>query len=238
MMSNHVARGLLAAACVMLPAGAAPLQGQAQVGHDPEHSPYHDLRATHQLTLSGGYLAGSGGRVGVGPRQGPLFGLRYSLSLGAMELRLGVHDGNLQRKIMDPTAPPDKQVADTVRQQVLIADGGFSLRLTGAKTWHGFMPYLGATAGIAAGTAVLEDNSGFTFSKRFTFGPHLGVRYYGGGSLGIWVEGWDPMWRLVYPLSFFQPSTGVTPLLVTGTDPGKEWVHNPTLMVGFSLTMR
>jgi len=228
---------MLAAALLMLPAAAAPLQGQTQVGHDPEHSPYHDLRATHQFTLSGGYLAGSGGRVGVGPRQGPLIGLRYSLSLGALELRLGVHGASLQRQIMDPTAPPDKQVADTVRQQVVISDIGFSLRLTGAKTWHGIMPYLGAAAGLAAGASVPEDNSGFTFSKRFTFGPHVGVRYYTGGSLGLWVEGWDPMWRLVYPLSFFSPSTGVTPLLVSG-DPDKEWVHNPTLMIGFSLTMR
>lgn len=236
-MSNQATRPLLAVALLMLPA-AAPLQAQGQVGHDPEHSPYRDLRATHQFTLSGGYLAGGGGRVGVGPRRGPLIGLRYSLSLGAVELRLGVHGGSLQRRIMDPTAPPEKQAADTVRQQVVISDGGFSLRLTGAKTWHGFMPYFGATAGVAAGASVPEDNSGFTFSTRFTFGPHLGIRYYRGSSLGIWVEGWDPMWRLVYPLSFFSPSTGVTPLLVSGTDPAKEWVHNPTLMVGFSLTMR
>lgn len=239
-MSNHLARPLLAAVLLALPAAATPLQGQGQVGHDPEHSPYRDLRATHQFTLSGGYLAGGGGRVGVGPRQGLLGGVRYSLGLGSLELRLGVHAASLQRHILDPTAPPDKQAADTVRQQVLISDAGFSLRLTGAKTWRGFLPYFGATAGMAAGGSVPQDNSGFSFSTRFTFGPHVGIRYYGGsgGSLGFWVEGWDPMWRLNYPLSFFHPDTGVTPVLVDGTDPAKEWVHNPTLMVGFSLTLR
>jgi hypothetical protein len=237
-MSNQAARPLLAALLLLLPAAAVPLQGQAQVGHDPEHSPYHDLRATHQFTLTGGYLAGGGGIVGVGPRQGPLVSLLYSLSLGAVELRLGVHEAKLDRHIVDPTAPPDKQAAGVASQQVLISDAGFTLRLTGAKTWHGFMPYVGATAGIAAGNSVPEDNSGFTFSTRFTFGPHLGVRYYGGGGpLGFWVEGWDPMWRLIYPLSFFQPSTGVTPVL-TSSDPAKQWVHNPTLMAGFSLTVR
>lgn len=239
-MSNQVAFRWLAAALLALPAAAAPLQGQGQVGHDPEHSPYRDLRVTNQFTLSGGYLAGGGGRVGVGPRQGPLLGLRYSLSLGALELRLGVHAANLDRHIIDPTAPPDKQAAGVTRQQVLITDGGFTLRLTGAKTWRGFLPYFGATAGMAAGSAVPEDNSGFSFSTRFTWGPHVGIRYYGtgSGSLGFWVEGWDPMWRLVYPLSFFHPDTGVTPVLVDGTDPTKEWVHNPTLMVGFSFTVR
>jgi hypothetical protein len=237
-MSNQVARRWLAAALLTLPAAAAPLQGQAQVGHDPEHSPYHDLQATHQFTFSGGYLAGGGGRVGVGPRQGLLMGLRYSLSLGAVELRLGVHGADLDRHIVDPTAPPEKQAAGVTHQQVFLSDAGFSMRLTGPKTWHGFMPYFGASAGVAAGSAVPEDNSGFAFSTRFMFGPHVGIRYYGGGTLGIWVEGWDPMWRLVYPLSFFQPETGVTPVLVTGTDPAKEWVHNPTLMLGFSLTLR
>jgi hypothetical protein len=237
-MSNHIAPRWIAIALLALPAAAAPLRSQQQVGHDPEHSPYHDLRATHQFTFSGGYLAGGGGRVGIGPRQGLLFGVRYALSLGAMELRLGVHAADLDRHIVDPTAPPDKQAAGLTRQQVLISDLGFSLRLTGAKTWHGFMPYFGASAGMAAGGSVPLDNSGFTFSTRFTFGPHVGIRYYGGSKVGIWVEGWDPMWRLKYPLAFFQPDTNVTPVLVTGTDPDKEWVHNPTLMVGVSLTVR
>lgn len=236
-MSNQILRRW-PAALLALPLSAAPLLAQQAVGHDPEHSPYRDLRATHQFTFSAGYLAGGGGRVGVGPRQGMLLGLRYSLTLGAVELRLGVHGANLDRHILDPTAPPDKQAAGVVRQQVLISDLGFSLRLTGSKTWHGFMPYFGGSLGVAAGSSVPVDNSGFTFSTRFTWGPHLGIRYYPSSGLGVWVEGWDPMWRLVYPLSFFQPDTGVTPVLVTGTDSAKQWVHNPTLMLGFSLTVR
>ncbi len=236
-MSNKLRTSLTTCATLALAAVVAPRQAQGQVGHDPERSPYHDLRATHQFTLSGGYLAGGGGRVGVGPKQGPLVGLRYSLSLGAVELNLGLHAAELDRHIVDPTAPPDKRAAGVVRQSVLLSDGGFTLRLTGAKTWHGLMPYLGATAGAATGSSVPEDNSGFSFSTRFEFGPHLGIRYYGGGALGLWVEGWDPMWRLQYPLSFFTADPGVTPVLTTG-DPEKEWVHNPTLLVGFSLTLR
>jgi hypothetical protein len=237
-MSNQIALRLTAMALLALPAAAAPLQGQQQVGHDPEHSPYHDLRATSQFTFSGGYLAGGGGRVGVGPRQGFLLGLRYSLSLGALELRLGAHGADLDRHVLDPTAPADQRETAVTRRQELIADAGFSLRLTGAKTWHGLMPYFGGSLGVAAGSSVLQDNSGFTFSTRFMWGPHLGIRYYPGSSVGFWVEGWDPAWRLVYPLLYFQPDTAVPPVLVTGTDPGKEWVHNPSLMIGFSLTVR
>jgi hypothetical protein len=184
-MSNQITPRRLAFALLALPLAAAPLQGQSEVGHDPEHSPYHDLRATHQFTFSAGYLAGGGGRIGIGPRQGPLFGVRYSLNLGAVELRLGVHGANLQRHIVDPTAPADKRDAGVTRQQVFISDAGFSLRLTGAKTWHGLMPYFGGSLGVAAGSSVLQDNSGFTFSTRFMWGPHLGIRYYPGSSVGF-----------------------------------------------------
>lgn len=233
-MSNKPRTSLAPTALLALVIAFAPRPASAQVGHDPEHSPYHDLRATHQFTLSAGYLAGAGGRVGVGPRQGPLVGLRYSLSLGAVELNLGLHSANLDRHMVNPAAPPDQRDAGVARQSVLLADGGFNLRLTGAKTWHGLMPYVGMTTGAAMGGPVDQDTSGFSFSRRFQFGPHLGVRYYGLGALSLWVEGWDPMWRLLYPLSF---TTGATPVL-SSSDPVREWVHNPTLLVGFSLALR
>ncbi len=237
-MSNKLQTSL---AILALPAFAlafAPRGALGQVGHDPEHSPYHDLRATHQFTLSGGYLAGGGGRAGVGPRQGPLLGFRYSLSLGAVELTMALHGASLDRHIVDPTAPLDKRDAGVVHQSVMLADGGFNLRLTGAKTWHGFLPYVGASAGAATGGSVPQDNSGFSFTTRFEFGPHLGVRYYGPGALSLWVEGWDPMWRLRYPNSFFDTTINPTPVLTVGTDPTTEWTHNPTVLVGFSLTVR
>ncbi len=236
-MSNKYRTSLVANTLLALATALVPHRAAAQVGHDPEHSPYRDLRATHQFTFSGGYLAGGGGRVGVGPRQGPLAGLRYSLSLGAVELNLGLHAADLERHIVDPTAPPDKRAAGVVRQSLILADGGFTLRLTGAKTWRGWMPYLSVTAGAASGGPVDQDNSGFSFSTQFEFGPHLGVRYYGLRPLSLWVEGWDPMWRLQYPLSFTTADPGVAPVLST-SDPLREWVHNPTLLVGFSLTLR
>ena len=119
----------------------------------------------------------------------------------------------------------------------LIADAGFSLRITGAKTWHGFAPYLGFSLGVANGSTVLEDNSGFTFKHPFQFGPHLGVRYYHASSVSLWVEGWDPMWRLRYPLSFFTAATGSTPVLDPSVQGPTQWVHNPTLLVGFGISL-
>jgi hypothetical protein len=206
------------------------------VGHDPAHSPYHDLNATHQFTFTGGFLAGSGGKVGVGPRNGPLAGVRYSITLGSsLEFALGLYAANLERHLVDPTAPVDKRNAGTVTQSVMIPDAGFNLRITGGKTWHHFMPYAGFSLGVASGAGVLEDNSGFSFNTPFQWGPHLGVRWYGGGPLSFWVEGWDPVWKLYYPQSFF---TATPPVLTLSSDPIREWVHNPVLLMGFALILR
>ena len=194
---------------------------QAQVGHDPERSPYRDVRASHQITFSGGYLGGGGGEAGAGPKQGPLTGVRYSLSLGSsLEMRVGVHGARLERFLFD--------TAGTRRQSVMIADAGFTLRLTGPKTWHGWMPYVGGSMGLAAGATLSQDS---TFGRPFQFGPHLGLRRYGAGRLSLWIEAWDPIWRLHYPLTW---QSGDPPRV---TQP-RQWVHNPTVLVGFSFILR
>lgn len=223
-MSNKPRAPLGTPVLVALAAALAPGAALGQVGHDPEHSPYRDLRATHQLTFSGGYLAGGGGQAGVGPKQGLLAGMRYSLSLsGALETTIGVHGADLDRYLVDS--------AGTARQSVMIADAGFTLRITGPKTWHGWMPYVGGSLGVATGTAVTQDSSGFAFGNPFQFGPRLGVRRYGGGALSLWIEAWDPIWRLRYPGSW---QSGATPRV--GVD--REWVHHPTLLVGLSFILR
>jgi opacity protein-like surface antigen len=224
---------IAAAAAVMSTAITAA--AAAQVGHNPLHSPYHDLRVTHQFTFSGGYLGGGGGAAGIGPRDGPVEGLRYSLSLSApLELTAGVYAGQLTRYLVDPTAPVGQRDAGTVTQSVFIADAGFNLRITGAKTWHGFVPYVGFSFGVASGSSVIEDNSGFSFHRPFQYGPHLGVRYYRGSSVSLWVEGWDPMWRLRYPLNFF---AGTTPVIDPSAHGQTQWVHNPTLLVGLGISI-
>lgn len=223
-MSNKLRAPLGTPVFLALAAALAPTAALGQVGHDPEHSPYRDLRASHQLTLSGGYLAGGGGQASAGPKQGPLAGLRYSISLsGSLEMRIGVHGADLDRHLVD--------TAVTARQSVMITDAGFALRLTGAKTWHGWMPYVGGSLGVATGTTVSQDSSGFAFGNPFQFGPHLGVRRYGGGRLSLWIEAWDPIWRLRYPGTW---QTRAVPLVSVN----RQWVHNPVLLVGVSFILR
>lgn len=232
-MSNWFPRRA-AAACLVLAAAGWPALAPAQVGHEPQHSPYRDLRATHQLLFSGGYVGGGGGVAGVGPRQGLVAGGRFAISLSApLEAWLAVHGAQLTRHLIDPAAPPESRAVGTASQQVTIFDAGFALRITGAKTWHGLMPYVGASLGAATGSAV-SDASGFSFGTPFQAGPHLGVRFYGRGPLILWLEGWDPIWRLSYPSGW---TGGANPVLLP-SDPIKEWVHNPTVLIGLGYILR
>ncbi len=54
----------------------------AQVGHDPEHTPYHDIAQGSSLTFTGGRFLGNGGSVGVGPHTGWTYGARWDLRAG------------------------------------------------------------------------------------------------------------------------------------------------------------
>src|SRR5207245_219806 len=51
----------------------------AQVGHDPGHSPYHDLPKGAAWVATFGYLGGSRGSVGVGISDGATGGIRYEV---------------------------------------------------------------------------------------------------------------------------------------------------------------
>src|SRR2546429_9105181 len=62
----------------------------AQVGHEPAHSPYHDVRRGGVLVFTFGYLGGSRGSVGVGPAEGKTGGIRYEVPFGAVGASLGL----------------------------------------------------------------------------------------------------------------------------------------------------
>jgi len=203
------------------------------VGHDPARSPYRDLPVSHTLVTSGGFLSGSGGRRGAGPSDGPFVGLRYTMRLGGpFEAVFNTAGGRLRRIVYNTNAAPD-----TTTQSVLIGDVGFQFLLTGQKTWHGLVPYFGASLGAAYGDGVPQDSSGFQFRWRFQFGPQVGIRWYATRAVSLRIEGRDIMWRLRYPTAYFLFPLGA-PLMVDGVDPPSEWTHNPTLTIGLGIATR
>src|SRR5207244_12283593 len=128
--------------------------------------------------LTAGYLGGSRGRVDVGLSDAPSFGLRYEAGLaGAIGVSFGVAYAQTTRFVVDPTKDSASRKSPLFDNDVVLADAGLQLVLTGRKTWHRFAPYLGGSIGVALGGGSPRDTSGYDFGSKFTFAPEAGVRW-------------------------------------------------------------
>jgi len=217
-------------------------EARSQVGHPPESSPYTPLRATKVISLGIGYLQGSSGRAAVGPTDGPLAVGRFNMRIGGpLELDGSLGIANLERNIIDPATAPTDSIVDVAKQTVTLLDAGIMLLLTGQKTWHRTVPYVGASFGVAFGGRVPEDTlSGFTFKTQFQLAPVLGFRWYPSNRLMFRWEFRDVVWRLSYPPSFFtspEDDISAPPVLDPNIASDKEWTHHPTFLftIGYAI---
>ncbi len=64
----------------------AATNARAQVGHLPDNSPYRDLETSQELTFFGGRYRAGPDPIGIAPRGGPMFGLRYEIHVGGPAL--------------------------------------------------------------------------------------------------------------------------------------------------------
>jgi len=236
-MSNRFQRRVFAVSsvlCVALGAGA-PGGVAAQVGHPPTSSPYRELSTKYQISGTAGYSWGGGGKVGVGPGSGPVYGGRMDVHLaGPGAVQFGINLGSLDRVLLDATKGPDERIVGTAKQSVLMIDAGLNLMLTGEKTWYGFAPYLGVSLGLAFGGSVPEDSlSGYEFNTKFMVGPQIGFRWQLLHHIGLHVDFRDAIWRLSYPDRFFVVPSGASfaPILDPQFNKNTQWTHNPMLLV-------
>jgi hypothetical protein len=207
-----------------------PTTGTAQVGHDPDSSPYRDIFGKFILGVEGGYASGSGGSAGVGPAEGPFGGARLDIHLsGPANVGFEALYASLDRLIIDPTLLPDERELGTVKQSIIYLMGGVGLHFTGHKTWHGLAPFIGASLGLAFGGNVPEDSvmAGFSYDTKFVIAPWAGIRWHLGNRLSLRIEARDMIWQLKYPDAFFEaPATGAPPVLNPLTQGVSEWTHN------------
>ncbi|MBE0591697.1 MAG: hypothetical protein IH616_04780 [Gemmatimonadales bacterium] len=211
-----------------------------QIGYEPTSSPYHDLTTKYMISATAGYSWGGGGRVAVGPGNGPVYGGRVDVHLaGPGTAQFGINVGSLDRVLIDPTQGPDDRVLGTVKQSVIMAEVGLNLVLTGAKTWHGFAPYIGVALGLGIGGDVPADSlSGYEFNLKFLADPQIGVRWHVTRNLSFRFEGRDVIWKLSYPDRFFNapPDFPDSPVLDPQFVKKTQWTHNPMLLfsVGYA----
>ena len=121
-----------------------PALASAQVGHPPGRSPYRDIPKGHTLTGFAGLFGGSGGRFGIAPHDGTVFGLRYDIRTASpIQMGLLLARGNLERLIVDPFVELENRVSGPVDQTVSFLELDLQLNLTGGKSWHRIAPFVG-----------------------------------------------------------------------------------------------
>ncbi len=211
----------------------------AQVGHAPESSPYRSLQATKWLSFTGGYLNGSAGSAEVGPTDGPLAGLQASIKMGGpADAFLDLSVARLRRTLIHRDSVPETRTIGTADQTLLFADVGANLLLTGQKTWHGLIPYVGGNLGLVFGSDVKQDISGFRFAIQFHTGPQVGIRLHPSDRISLRVEARDVIWRLSYPLAFLEaPAPDIPPVLDPEIHDKSEWTHHLVLMFGLAFAL-
>ena len=208
----------------------------AQVGHDPSHSPYRDVRRGATLVLTFGHLGGSRGGPGVGISDGPTGGLRYEASFGALGAALGIAYGHTTRFVVDPTKDSVSRKSGPFDTDVVLADAALQLSLTGRKTWHGLAPYVGGALGVAVGGGSPPDPSGYNFGNKLTLAPQAGVRWYPARRVSVRADFRLVLWKLRYPLGYKQPSPvdgGRVLPLDASLD---EWTSHPWISIGLGWT--
>lgn len=175
----------------------------AQVGHTPESSPYRDIPRGSSWSLLVGYLKGNGGSLGIGPRNGMTYGLRYDLrKSGFVTGGLALTYMDLERDVLDADEPAATRRSGPDPVNVVEAQAVLQFNLTGGKTWHHVAPFFTAGLGYALGSDVKRDTSGFQFGNRFSISPGAGVRLFLGNNLHLRFDARRLFWKLKYPASY------------------------------------
>lgn len=204
----------------------------AQVGYDPAHSPYRDAPLGSGPVFYAGYLGGGRGRVPVGISDGVTWGVRYDLTFGSTSIELGGAYGQTTRRIVNPFVAVKNNTSGLIDCDVVLIDGTLKMSITGPKTWHGLAPYLGASLGVAIGSELGQDTSGYSFGTKFMFAPVIGTKYYLGRRVSLAADFRAVFWRLSYPSQFKQPNTVDGKPILAFNAADNNWTAHPWISIG------
>jgi len=219
--------GALALVCV---AGTA----SAQVGHLPENSPYRDLENSQEFTAFYGHYNSGKDPIGIAPRDGPLFGLRYQIHVGGPAFLMARWSHvNTTRIAIDPTKTGAGRQLGSRDVSLNLYDIDLSLNLTGQKTFHHIIPVLNFGGGIASCSCSVA-NDPYTFGTPFAFSFGGGLRYAPGGRFMLTADLNDYLYQIHYPTAYYVTPTGGT-AAVTGKQARSFWKNNRALTIGASL---
>jgi len=207
---------------------------QVSVGYPPQDSPYRDLEYHSELTAFGGWFRPASDPAGVAPRGGPMGGIRYEINVGGpVQLVARFARAAGERNVIDPTKPKATRSLGSAEWPVYLADVGFSLNLTGQRSWHGVVPvtYLGAGVASDAGKKVEADP--YRLGTTFAISYAAGLRFVPGGRFQIRADAGTHMYQIKYPAAYYIKATDDTQVL-PDSQSKSFWKRNQAYTLGIS----
>lgn len=190
--------------------------------------------------LNAGVIAGSGGPLHAGPRDGTMLSLRVLLRANStLSLGFALWGATASRTVIDPTRAPGQQERGDTDQQLYGGEATFQMNLTGGKTWRGLAPYIGSGLGAVKSSAIVDEH-GYDFGTKFYFAPMIGTRAFVGQRLSLRLEARAFTWKLSYPSSWAieppsSPGTLEDPHAVNPTGRTGQYVVAPALTFGIGV---
>jgi len=219
-----------ALALLFLLAGAT--SARAQVGYPPDKSPYRDIPYRKSLTALFGYVGGTGGRLGLGPHDGPAYGGRFGIGLsGPIEFSLAVQYADLTGARVYRNQDGNLAISGSLPSPVWMFETDVQYTITGGKTWHGFAPYIGGGIGYAWRSSAPDGPDAYDFGGRFYWAPFAGTRFFVNRRSFIRAEIRGAFWRLAYPPPYYDEITGLIQSYAIN-----NYLSNVWYQVGFGYT--
>jgi hypothetical protein len=211
----------------------AAVPATAQVGHEPESSPYRDLEHKQEITWLFGYMKARHDPAGIAPGSAAVTGARYEINLaGPLGLSADLTRSFSERTKLDPAKPRATRNQGTQSTPVYAADVALALDLTGRKSWHNLVPQLRGGLGVVTSRAK-DDSSGYSFGTPFAFTFGGGLKFVPGGRLQLRMDVTDRVFKLSYPDSYYRKASDNTSVLEDPT-PRSFYTHHTALTVGVS----
>ena len=207
----------------------------AQVGHEPEKSPFRDLEHRQELTVLGGWVKARHDPAGVAPQSAPMVGVRYEFNVaGPLSLSSDVTATFASRDVIDPSKPRAQRIPRSEDATVFAADLALAMNLTGRKSWHHLVPQARAGIGLLRSSAA-DDSSGFRFGTPFAFSFGGGLKLVPGrpGRVQLRVDVTDRVFKLSYPDSYYRLASDNTAVLDRST-PKSFYTHHAAFTLGVS----
>ena len=216
----------------------------AQVGYDPQRSPFRDLEKTQELTVFTGFYSAKVDPARVAPESGPMTGVHYQWRAGGpASLTATLARVSSERRVLDPerdgtcgssTDPNvDCKLVNVYRWPLYLADAGVALSLTGARSFYHFVPDVKAGVGLVSDFHTQPDVGEFAFGTRFAMRWGGGIRWVPSELFQVRADFTNYLYSIRYPETYYRPASDDTQIL-SPRQKRTVWLNNPGFTIGLS----